>query len=109
MTPPSNDTHDCAVELRPTLDGSRANLDEYIEEASQRLAILTNRVQQGDGVDWEARTWLLSQVEFVVDTIGDEKLQLSEDLQSRLLQLLLAIANLNEEVRRQESAIFQTR
>jgi flagellar biosynthesis regulator FlaF len=105
MTSTSNDTQ---LELRHSLEESKQNLDEYIEEASQKLAIITNRVQQEEGVDWESRNWLLSQVEFVVDTIGDEKLQLSEDLQSRLLQLLLAIANLNEEVRRQESAIFQT-
>src|SRR5215470_5116761 len=105
MASTSNDTQ---LELRPSLDESKRNLDEYIEEASQRLAIITNRVQREEGVDWESRNWLLSQVEFVVDTIGDEKLQLTEDLQSKLLQLLLAIANLNEEVRRQESAIFQT-
>jgi len=109
MTLPSNDTQDCAAELRPSRHDSGLNLDEYIAEANQRLAIISNRVRQEEEVDWESRNWLLSQVEFVVDTLGGEEMQLSEDFQSRLLQLLLAIANLNEEVRRQESAIFQTR
>lgn len=108
MTPPNNDTLDCAVELRPARQQSGLALDKYIADANQRLVVISNRVRQEEQVDWEARNWLLSQVEFVVDTLGDEKLQLNEDLQSRLLQLLLAIANLNEEVRRQESAIFQT-
>jgi flagellar biosynthesis regulator FlaF len=109
MTPPTHDTRDCATELRPAPHGTEVNLDEYIAEANQRIAIISNRVRLEEEVDWEARSWLLSQVEFVVDTLGDEKRQLGEDLQSRLLQLLLAIANLNEEVRRQESAIFRTR
>jgi flagellar biosynthesis regulator FlaF len=109
MKPPTHDTQDCATELRPAPHGTEVNLDEYIAEANQRIAIISNRVRLEEEVDWEARNWLLSQVEFVVDTLGDEKRQLGEDLQSRLLQLLLAIANLNEEVRRQESAIFQTR
>lgn len=109
MTPRSHNTQDCAVELRPAPRESQLDLDQYIADATQKLTITSNRVNLGEQVDWETRSWLLSQVEFVVDTIGDEKLQLSEDLQSRLLQLLLAIANLNEEVRRQESAIFQNR
>jgi flagellar biosynthesis regulator FlaF len=109
MKPLSHDIQDCVTELRPAPHGTEVNLDEYIAEANQRIAIISNRVRLEEEVDWEARNWLLSQVEFVVDTLGDEKRQLGEDLQSRLLQLLLAIANLNEEVRRQESAIFQTR
>ena len=108
MTPPSNDTQDRAVKLRPAAHKSEQSLDRYIAEANQRLAIISNRVRLEE-VDWEDRNWLLSQVEFVVDTLGAEGLQWSEEMQSRLLQLLLAIANLNEEVRRQESAFFQTR
>jgi len=107
MTPPSNSTQDRAAELRPAQHESGLTLDQYIADATQKLTIISNRVRQEQEVDWEERNWLLSQVEFVVDTLGDEKLQLGEELQSRLLQLLLAIANLNEEVRRQESAIFQ--
>ena len=109
MVPRSRDTQDFATELRPAPHGAEVNLDEYIAEANQRITMISNRVRLEEEVDWEARNWLLSQVEFVVDTLGDEKRQLGEDLQSRLLQLLLAIANLNEEVRRQESAIFKTR
>jgi flagellar biosynthesis regulator FlaF len=42
-------------------------------------------------------------VDFIVETIGNESPELSDELRSNLLQLLLAIANLNEQIRRQAS------
>jgi flagellar biosynthesis regulator FlaF len=42
---------------------------------------------------------MLDQVDFLVETIGDESLQLSDEMRSNLLQFLLTIANLNEEIR----------
>jgi flagellar biosynthesis regulator FlaF len=56
-------------------------------------------VSWGDGVDYETHSWMLDQVDFLVETIGDESLQLSDEMRSNLLQFLLTIANLNEEIR----------
>jgi flagellar biosynthesis regulator FlaF len=46
---------------------------------------------------------MLAQVDFIVETIGSENLELDDEMRSNLLQLLLAIANLNEQIRHQAS------
>jgi hypothetical protein len=44
---------------------------------------------------------MLDQVDFIVEAIGNETLELGDEMRSNLLQLLLALANLNEQIRRQ--------
>ncbi len=46
---------------------------------------------------------MLTQVDFIVETIGNENPELDDQMRSNLLQLLLAIANLNEQIRHQAS------
>jgi len=43
-----------------------------------------------------SRNWMLSQVDFIVESLGTESGELDDSLRSSLLQLILAIANLNE-------------
>jgi hypothetical protein len=106
-------SHSChsevgTVELSTGLHESGLSLERYVLEANQKLDEITDCVRQGEVVERETRDWMLTQVDFVVETIGDENLQLSEDLRSQLLQLLLAIANLNEHIRREASASLPT-
>jgi hypothetical protein len=42
---------------------------------------------------------MLSQVDFIVESLGTESGELDDSLRSSLLQLILAIANLNEQIR----------
>ena len=49
---------------------------------------------------------MLEQVDFIVETIGDESLDVGDEMRSNLLQLLLSIANLNEQIRSQTSFDF---
>jgi hypothetical protein len=88
-------------EARPSFDGSRLRLDKYLEETTQELNTLTGLVSQGETIDHGSHDWMLAQVDFIVDTIGNESLELDNKMRSDLLQLLLAIANLNEQIRRQ--------
>ena len=60
-------------------------------------------VSLGEAVDRDSRDWMLAQVDFIVEAIGNESLELGDEMRSNLLQLLLAIANLNEQIRRQAS------
>ena len=49
---------------------------------------------------------MLDQVDFIVEIIGNEDLELGDEMRSNLLQLLLGIANLNEQIRSQGSLDF---
>jgi len=106
MTIPSRDSYSegCTVEIDAIPQEAGPCLDDYLPEATQRVDAITKQVRQGEPVDRGTRDWMLAQVDFVVETIGNENLELSEDLRSKLLQLLLSIANLNEHIRREASA-----
>jgi flagellar biosynthesis regulator FlaF len=105
MTTPSHDcsSQGCVIEPRATFDGSVTRLNKYLLESSQELDAITEHVSRGEEVDHDSREWMLAQVDYIVDTIGNEDLELSDELRSDLLQLLLAIANLNEQIRSQAS------
>jgi hypothetical protein len=93
-----------AVAGLPTeFDRSGATLAIYTINSNRKLNDFTEALEQGVVLGPDARGWMLEQVDFIVDAIGDESQNLSDDLRSSLLQLLLAIANLNEQARRQAS------
>jgi hypothetical protein len=80
-----------------------AHVGDYLEKSTKQLAEMTDLVGRGEAIDPEARGWILAEVDFLVETIGDENLGFDEDMRSNLLQLLLALANLNEQIRHQAS------
>jgi hypothetical protein len=93
----------CVIDL-PTGHGEDAiHLDDYLADSTQRLESITELASRGEEVDRDFRDWMLTQVDFIVETIGDESLELSDEMRSNLLQLLLAIANLNEQIRHQNA------
>jgi hypothetical protein len=81
------------------LDQSGARLDNYLLKSTQELNAITEIAGRGEVVDRDSRAWMLGQVDFIVETIGDDGLELDDEMRSNLLQLLLAIANLNEQIR----------
>lgn len=93
----------CTLELPVSLDAGGLRLNNYLLESTQKLDAITELVCQGEVADRNSRNWMLAQVDFIVETIGSEGLKLDDDLRSKLLQLLLEIANLNEHIRRQAS------
>jgi len=77
------------------------SLEEYVAESTQKLEAFTNQVRRGEALDPDSRDWILDQVNFIVEAVGDDSLDLGGELRSNLLQLLMAIANLNEHIRHQ--------
>ena len=105
MTAPGRNSYSekSVLELPTSFGEGGPSLDDYLLNSTQEFNTIAEIVSRGEVVDRGSRNWILAQVDFIVDTIGNESLELSEELRSNLLQLLLAIANLNEQIRRQAS------
>jgi len=105
MTTPSRNSYSerSVIELPTSFGGGGQSLDSYLVDSTQELNAINERVSRGESADRDARDWMLAQVDFIVETIGSENLELGDEMRSNLLQLLLAIANLNEQIRHQAS------
>ena len=101
MTTPSRTCHSesCAVEVPVVLEKEGLCPDHYLEEAFGKLALATEHFHRGQDVDYRTLDWLLAQVDFVVDSLAEEGTTWDPDQRSKLLELLLGIANLNEYIR----------
>jgi len=100
-----SDSHGSTAAL-PAIPGqTAANLDLYLATATTKLKGYAQMLDSDQTQNRTARDWMLDQVDFIVETIGDESLELAEETRSNLLQLLLAIANLNEQLRQQTPSI----
>lgn len=108
MTTPSPSSYPkgSAIDARVGLEQGVPRLDDYLVKSTQELEAITGVASRGEAVDQNSREWMLEQVDFIVETIGDESLEIGDEMRSNLLQLLLAIANLNEQIRSQTSFHF---
>jgi hypothetical protein len=79
-------------------------MSEYLAMATKRLQAITEQVGRGETVDKESHDWMLAQVDFLTDVFGNETLEFEDDVRSNVLQLVLAIANLNEQIRHQSTS-----
>jgi hypothetical protein len=91
------------IDVHTGLLEAGTDLDNYLLKSTQELNAITELANRGEVVDRDSRDWMLTQVDFIVETIGDDSLDLDDEMRSNLLQLLLAIANLNEQIRSQAS------
>jgi hypothetical protein len=105
MSTPSRDDYFQGSIAQPhtSIQGGVPRLDEYLLESTRELNTITELVSRGELVGHDLREWMLAQVDFIIETIGNEGLELKDEIRSDLLQLLLAIANLNEQIRCQNS------
>lgn len=105
MTTPSRDSRSqtSVIDMPASLGEGGPALNDYLLKSTQELNAITELAGRGEVVDRDSRDWMLAQVDFIIETIGDDNLELEGDLRSNLLQLLLSIANLNEQIRRQAS------
>lgn len=105
MTTPSRNGYapEGVMDLPSSFDKQRPRLDEYLVESGQKLSAITDLVNRGEEVDRDLRTWMLAQVDFVVEIVSNDGLELSDEIRSHLLQFLLAVANLNEQIRQHAS------
>jgi hypothetical protein len=91
----------CELETPVSLRVQGLCLDHYIDEAFQKLDLATDQSRYGEGFDQNNFEWLLEQVDHIVEALGEEAIVLDPVKHSKLLELLLGIANLNEYVRHQ--------
>src|ERR1700686_2425602 len=105
MTTPGRNSYSqgSMIDLPSNFGEGGPQLDSYLLKSTQELDAITELVSRGEVVDRDSRDWMLDQVDFIVETIGNESLELGPEMRANLLQLLLAIANLNEQIRRQTS------
>jgi len=108
MTSPTRDSYnqECLIDVHPSLSGGGKELDAYLLKSTQELETITELAERGETVGLDSREWMLAQVDIIVETIGNESIELDDVRRSNLLQLLLAIANLNEQLRHQSSLGF---
>jgi hypothetical protein len=108
MATPSRNSQSQGSASKPQtgFDEERAGLDEYLVQSTQELNEISELANLGEIIDRKSRDWMLHQVDFIVETIGNEDLEVGDEMRSNLLQLLLAIANLNEQIRSQASFDF---
>ena len=102
MTTPSRTCQEpnCTAEVPVVLEMHGLCLHHYLEGAFHRLADATQDFQSGRDVERQSMDWLLAQVDFAVQVLGEEDAKWDDDQRSKLLELLLGVANLNECVRR---------
>jgi hypothetical protein len=105
MTTPSRDSRsqECVIDFHTSFGEGGPHLDDYLLKSTQELDAIAKLASRGEVVDRDSRDWMLAQVDFIVETISDGSLELDDERRSNLLQLLLAIANLNEQIRHQAS------
>jgi hypothetical protein len=89
----------CTAEVPEILENESLCVDHHLEESFQKLAAATESFHLEDGVDYETMDWLLGQVDFAVDALAREDNHWDSDQRSKLLELLLGVANLNEYIR----------
>ena len=93
----------CILEEPAHPAGAGVDWEDYIADSTQKLESIAEMSAQGEPVDFESRAWMLAQVDYIVETVGNDEIQMSDDMRSNMLQLLLAIANLNEQIRQESS------
>jgi hypothetical protein len=89
------------VDISTVSGAALPRLEDYVLQSTQKLDAISDRVGRNEKIDHDSHDWMLSSVDFLVETMGDDHLELGDELRSDLLQLLLAIANLNERIRHQ--------
>jgi hypothetical protein len=101
MTTPGHTCHTptCTAKVPVVLQLEDVCLSHYLERAFHRLAEATRHFQNDRDMDYEAMRWLLAQVDCTVDLLAEEDTIGDADQRSKLLELLLGVANFNEYVR----------
>ena len=93
----------CATPIPPTLSRQGVCLTHYLDEVFTRLSAIEERGRQNEFPDSRTLTWLRQQGDFAVTLLSGDGPDCSED-RTRLLELLLCLANLHESLRRFQSS-----
>jgi hypothetical protein len=92
---------DLAKELPSSDIKNNLWMEEYLRQSTNRLEALTQQIHSGETIDRDSRDWMLNQVDFIVESLGNEPAEIGNSLRSSLLQFILAIAHLDQRIRNQ--------
>ncbi|MCI0624199.1 MAG: hypothetical protein L0387_21570 [Acidobacteria bacterium] len=74
-------------------------LDHYVEKAASDLHAALDLCRQGHPVDSHDLDWLLAGADFAVQTLTQNRIGCSPTQRAKVLELLLALSNLQEYLR----------
>lgn len=92
----------CSAPIPPTLTRHGVCLSHYLDEVFTRISAVQERFQQGELPDSRTLNWLTIQGDLAVTLLSGDGPDSSDD-RTRLLELLLCLANLHESLRRPQS------
>lgn len=90
----------CSERVPPSLSQQGVCLTHYLDEAFTRIASALALSRRGQSLDSRTLDWMTKQGDFVVRQLSNGSHH-SSDERSRLLELLLGLANLHEYARRE--------
>lgn len=88
----------CGTEVPQALTAPGVCLDHFLDEAFARADKALARCQQGESVDSSTLNWLFADVQLTLHSLSDLAKERNLAQQSKILELLLCVANLNEYV-----------
>jgi hypothetical protein len=86
----------CVEEVPPALAAESLCLDHFLDQSFTRADLALEKCQRGESIDRATLDWLLADAQLTLSALSE--LAAKHDLaqQSRILELLLCVANLNE-------------
>lgn len=92
----------CSAPIPPTLTRHGVCLTHYLDEVFTRISAIQERFRQSEQPDSRMLNWLRVQGDLAVTLLSGDGPDSSDD-RTRLLELLLCLANLHESLRRPQS------
>ncbi len=88
----------CGAEVPQALTAEGVCLDHFLDEAFARADKALTRCQQGESIDPSTLDWLFADVQLTLNSLTELAKERNLAQQSKILELLLCVANLNEYV-----------
>jgi len=88
----------CDEEVPPALAAGRLCLDHFLDEAFARADKALQNCKRGESPDAATLDWLFSDVQLTLNAVSELAKKRDLAQQSKILELLLCVANLNEYV-----------
>jgi hypothetical protein len=88
----------CNEVVPPALAAAALCLDHFLSEAFVRAELALEKCQRGESLDRTTLDWLIGDVQTTLNAVSEMARKRDLAQQSRILELLLCVANLNEYV-----------
>jgi hypothetical protein len=88
----------CVEEVPPALKAGAVCLDHFLDEAFARADSALEKCRRGEMIDSGTLEWLFADVQITLNALSEVARTRNLVQQSKILELLLCVANLNEYV-----------